>query len=183
MINHPTYKIEDSAIIALFKQHDQKAIALAYDKFHAALYGVILNIVLDEVLAEEVLQDTFVKAWRHRDTYDESKGRLFTWLINIARNTAIDYTRLKSFSQKNQDLDSSVNSIDSNEQFNFNEETIGLKEIVDKMPDDLKILLEYVYFKGYTQAETAEQLKIPLGTVKTRLRTAINYLRKYFNLE
>lgn len=183
MIQQPTYSIEDSAIVALFKQNDQKGIALAYDKFHAALFGVILKIVLDEALAEEVLQDTFVKAWRHRESYDDNKGRLFTWLVNIARNTAIDCTRLKSFSQKNQDIDSNVNSIDLNEQLNFNEDTIGIKEIVDKMPDDLKILLEYVYFKGYTQAETAEQLKIPLGTVKSRLRLAINYLRKYFNLE
>lgn len=183
MINNPTYSIEDSAIVALFKSNDQKGIALAYDKFHAALYGVILKIVIDENIAEEVLQDTFVKAWRHRESYDDSKGRLFTWLVNIARNTAIDYTRLKSFSQKNQDIESSVNSIDFNEQLNINEDTIGIKEIVDKMPEELRILLEYVYFKGYTQAETAEQLKIPLGTVKTRLRTAILYLRKYFNLE
>jgi RNA polymerase sigma-70 factor, ECF subfamily len=183
LINPPTYQIEDSAIVALLKQHDQKGIALAYDKFHAALYGVILKIVNDEALAEEVLQDTFVKAWRHRDAYDDSKGRLFTWLINIARNTAIDYTRLKSFSQKNQDIDSSVNSIDASEQLRINEDTIGIKEIVNKMPEEQRILLEYVYFKGYTQAEVAEKLNIPLGTVKTRLRTAIQHLRKYFNLE
>jgi RNA polymerase sigma-70 factor, ECF subfamily len=183
LINPPTYHIEDSAIVALLKQHDQKGIALAYDKFHAALYGVILKIVNDEALAEEVLQDTFVKAWRHRDSYDDSKGRLFTWLINIARNTAIDYTRLKSFSQKNQDIDSSVNSIDSSENLTINVDTIGLKEMVNKMPEEQRILLEYVYFKGYTQAEVAEKLNIPLGTVKTRLRTAIQHLGKYFNLE
>lgn len=183
MKNFPSYNIEDSAIVALCRQHDQRGISLMYDKFHGALYGAILKIVEDNELAEEILQDTFVKAWRHRDSYDDTKGRLFTWLLNIARNTAIDYTRLKSFSRKNQELDSIVNSIDNSENFNINIDGIGVKEMVEKMPEDYRILLDYVYFKGYTQAEVAEQLKIPLGTVKTRLRTAINMLRQKFKLE
>ncbi len=174
--------IEDSTIVAMLQQSNQEGIALAYDKFSAALFGAILKIVPNHELAEEVLQDVFVKVWRSRDSYDENKGRLFTWLINIARNTAIDYTRLKSFSQKNQELDSSVNTIDKTEQTFFNEEIIGLKEMVAKMPDDLRVLIEHIYFQGFTHAETAEKLNLPLGTVKTRVRTAIIHLRKYFAL-
>jgi RNA polymerase sigma-70 factor (ECF subfamily) len=173
--------IEDSTIVALLQQSNQEGVALAYDKFSAALFGAILKIVPNNELAEEVLQDVFVKAWRSRDSYDENKGRLFTWLINIARNTAIDYTRLKSFSQKNQDIDSFVSTIDKAEQTFFNEEIIGVKEMVAKMPEDLRILIEHVYFQGFTHAETAEKLNLPLGTVKTRVRTAIIQLRKYFS--
>jgi RNA polymerase sigma-70 factor, ECF subfamily len=175
-------RIEDSTIVSLFREDNQQAISLAYDKFHAALFGTIIKIVLSNELAEEVLQDVFVKAWKSRDQYDDSKGRLFTWLINIARNTAIDYTRLKSFSQKNQDLETSVSSIDRNDQVAFNEEIIGVKEIVNQMPEEYRVLVELIYFQGFTHAEAAETLNIPLGTVKTRIRNAVLQLRKYFTL-
>ena len=172
----------DTKIVALLRQDDKSAVSLLYDNYSDALFGVILRIVNQEALAEEILQDTFLKIWKYRESYDESKGRFFTWMLNIARNTAIDQTRLKSFSQKNQDLDNVVSIIDSREQENFNVDAIGIRELIEKLPEEHRSIIDLVYFKGFTHIEAAEALSIPLGTLKTRLRLAIIQLRKTFGL-
>ncbi len=172
----------DTNIVALLRQDDKSAVSLLYDNYSDALFGVILRIVNQEALAEEILQDTFLKIWKYRESYDESKGRFFTWMLNIARNTAIDQTRLKSFSQKNQDLDNVVSIIDSREQENFNVDAIGIRELIEKLPEEHRSIINLVYFKGYTHIEAAEALSIPLGTLKTRLRLAIVQLRKTFGI-
>ena len=172
----------DTNIVALLRQDDKSAVSLLYDNYSDALFGVILRIVNQEALAEEILQDTFLKIWKYRESYDESKGRFFTWMLNIARNTAIDQTRLKSFSQKNQDLDNVVSIIDSREQENFNVDAIGIRELIEKLPEEHRSIINLVYFKGYTHIEASEALSIPLGTLKTRLRLAIVQLRKTFGL-
>lgn len=172
----------DLNIVALLRQDDKSAISLLYDNYSEALFGVILRIVQQEPLAEEILQDTFLKIWKYRESYDESKGRFFTWMLNIARNTAIDQTRLKSFSQKNQDIDNVVSIIDSREQGNFNVDAIGIRELIGKLPDEHRSIIDLVYFQGYTHIEAAETLSLPLGTLKTRLRLAIIQLRKTFGV-
>ena len=172
----------DTNIVALLRQDDKSAVSLLYDNYSDALFGVILRIVNQEALAEEILQDTFLKIWKYRESYDESKGRFFTWMLNIARNTAIDQTRLKSFSQKNQDLDNVVSIIDSRDQENFNVDAIGIRELIEKLPEEHRSIIDLVYFKGFTHIEAAEALSIPLGTLKTRLRLAIVQLRKTFGL-
>ncbi len=172
----------DLNIVALLRQDDKSAISLLYDNYSEALFGVILRIVQQEPLAEEILQDTFLKIWKYRESYDESKGRFFTWMLNIARNTAIDQTRLKSFSQKNQDIDNVVSIIDSREQGNFNVDAIGIRELIGKLPEEHRSIIDLVYFQGYTHIEAAETLSLPLGTLKTRLRLAIIQLRKTFGV-
>lgn len=126
-----------------------------------------------------MLQDVFLRIWNRIDNYDASKGRLFTWMLNIARNLAIDKTRSKEISKdrKTDDIDNLVNRIDRKEQAEQNVEVIGLKEVLDKLPDEQKFVVEYLYLKGYTQSELAEEFNIPLGTVKTRLRLAMIELR------
>ena len=172
----------DTNIVALLRQEDKSAISLLYDNYSDSLFGVILRIVQQETLAEEILQDTFLKIWKYRESYDESKGRFFTWMLNIARNTAIDQTRLKSFSQKNQDIDNVVSIIDSREQENFNVDAIGIRELIEKLPEEHRSIINLVYFQGYTHIEAAEALSMPLGTLKTRLRLAIVQLRKTFGI-
>ena len=172
----------DTNIVALLRQEDKSAISLLYDNYSDSLFGVILRIVQQETLAEEILQDTFLKIWKYRESYDESKGRFFTWMLNIARNTAIDQTRLKSFSQKNQDIDNVVSIIDSREQENFNVDAIGIRELIEKLPEEHRSIINLVYFQGYTHIEAAEALSLPLGTLKTRLRLAIVQLRKTFGI-
>lgn len=154
-----------------------------YDMYSASLYGVIFRIVQHEEIAEDLLQDTFVRIWNSFDSYDSSKGRLFTWMVNIARNISIDKTRSKDFrnSAKTEDIENNVLSRDMQSTNALNPEILGLKELVAKLKPEHKIILDMVYFRGFTHVEVSEELEIPLGTVKTRLRNAIITLRKVFN--
>ena len=151
-----------------------------YDHYSGALYGVIFRVIKKEEIAEEVLQDVFLKAWDKFDQYDSSKGKLFTWLLNVARNQAIDKTRSKEISkgQKTSGIDNLVNRIDNQEYIETRIEGIGVKEVLNSLPAEQKFVVEYLYLKGYSQSELAEEHNIPLGTVKTRLRLAMQTLRK-----
>jgi RNA polymerase sigma-70 factor (ECF subfamily) len=150
-----------------------------YDHYSGALYGVIFRIIKKEEIAEEVLQDVFLKAWDKFDQYDASKGKLFTWLLNVARNQAIDKTRSKEISkgQKTSGIDKLVNRIDNEEYIEQRIDSIGVKEVLNSLPEEQKFVVEYLYLKGYSQSELAEEYNIPLGTVKTRLRLAMQTLR------
>jgi RNA polymerase sigma-70 factor (ECF subfamily) len=154
-----------------------------YDMYSSSLYGIIFRIVQHEEIAEDLLQDTFVRIWNSFSSYDASKGRLFTWMVNIARNISIDKTRSKDFrnSSKTEDIENNVLSLEMRADNTLNPETMGLKELVAKLKPEQKIILDMVYFRGFTHAEVSEELEIPLGTVKTRLRNAIISLRKVFN--
>lgn len=170
--------MQDTYILRL-KQRDQGVISDLYDAYSSALYGVVLRIVQTPELAEQVLQDTFVKIWRNSDSYDPGKGRLFTWMLNIARNTAIDATRTRHFQdrRKTETPDKLVYQSSSD---NINPDHVGLHELVGKLDDKYSSVVDLIYFKGYTQEEAAEVTGIPLGTVKTRLRFAIQELRRAF---
>jgi len=132
-----------------------------------------------EEIAEEVLQDVFLKIWERFDNYDAAKGKLFTWLLNVARNQAIDKTRSKEISkgQKTSSIDNLVSRIDNAEYSEQRIEGIGLREVLNSLPEEQKFVVEHLYLKGYSQSELAEEYNIPLGTVKTRLRLAMQQLR------
>lgn len=150
-----------------------------YDNYSGALYGVIFRIVKSEALAEEVLQDVFVKIWNRFDGYDESKGKLFTWMLNISRNQAIDKMRSKEISkdQKTRGLDNFVSAVDRDSYIEQKIEDIGVKDVLLTLPEEQRFVVDCLYFKGYSQSEVAEEFQIPLGTVKTRLRLAMQHLR------
>jgi RNA polymerase sigma-70 factor (ECF subfamily) len=171
--------MQDQQLITRLQRQDRAAIGELYDAYGGALFGVVLRIVQSRELAEQVLQDTFLKAWRNGASYDSSKGRLFTWLLNIARNTAIDATRTAHFRhyQKTDSLDNLVHTPGGQ---SINPEHVGVREVVARLDEKYKSLIDMIYFKGYTQEEVAEETGIPLGTVKTRLRYAISELRKLF---
>lgn len=170
----------DEQIIEMLRLRDTNGLSLAYDKYSGALFGTILRVVRSQEIAEEVLQDTFTKVWRNFESYDTSKGRLFTWLINIARNSAIDATRQKGFNRQNQPLENVVNTIDTQQSTSINPETIDMRQLTEKLSPEYKSLIDLIYFQGYTQSEAAEALNIPLGTVKTRVRAAILRLKEFF---
>ena len=169
-------------MLALQRQENIAAEAL-YDMYSASLFGVIIRIVNDEALAEDILQDTFVKIWNSFSGYNTEKGRLFTWMVNIARNLAIDKIRSKDFKNqtKNQELENNVTFIDEQRNTVYKPELLGVKDLVEQLKPEQKSILDLVYFKGYTHVEAADELGVPLGTIKTRLRMAITQLRKYFN--
>jgi RNA polymerase sigma factor (sigma-70 family) len=150
-----------------------------YDHYSGALLGVILRIVKNDEIAEEVMQDVFLKIWNRFETYDTSKGRLFTWIVNIARNQAIDKTRSKEIvnERKTGGLDKVVSKIDEAEYIEQRVESIGVKEALNELSAEQRFVVDYLYLKGYTQSELAEEFNIPLGTVKTRLRVAMQQLR------
>ena len=165
-------------------QHREKiAVEALYDMYSASLYGVISRIVIDTPTAEDVLQETFVKIWHSFSSYSTEKGRLFTWMVNIARNLSIDKIRSKDFKNqnKNQELENNVTFIDEQRNTVYKPELMGIRDLVQTLKPDQKVILELVYFKGYTHVEAADELGIPLGTIKTRLRMAIQQLRKHFN--
>lgn len=169
--------IDESVI--LFQKKDVRAFEYLYDTYKKSLLGVIFTIVKDDAIAEEILQDAFIKAWNNADSYNSSKGRFFTWMLNIARNAAIDKTRSKNFknSQKNQSSDNFVDILETYDNLDASTNSIGIKKFVDKLAEKCKEVINLLYFKGYTQKEASETLKMPLGTVKTRNRNCINELR------
>lgn len=172
--------IAEDELVALLKSGAVNAMTILYDNYSAALYGIIARIVDSEEAAEDVLQEAFVKIWKNMDKYDRTKGRLFTWLVNIARNCAIDSLRVKDYNIKSQiqSIDNSVRTVNRQHKIYPKTDHIGLKEIVDKLKPEYKILIDKLYFEGYTQEEAAKELNIPLGTVKTRIRAAMNLLRE-----
>jgi RNA polymerase sigma-70 factor (ECF subfamily) len=171
-------KYSEEELVHLLRRQDAASFVYLYDNYAHALNGVILTIISDRGLAGDVLQEVFVKIWRHIDQYDASKGRLFTWMHNVARNSAIDATRRKGWQQskKNNPLTDDHDGLADNSL----PSGVGpeLRTSVDVLKEEHKVLVDMSYFQGYTQAEIAKMLGIPLGTVKTRLRAALTQLKK-----
>ncbi len=162
------------------RARDTSAMSVLYDMYSATLYGVVLQIVKVEAIAEDVLQEAFVKIWNSFGSYDASKGRLFTWMINICRNQAIDVIRSKQHRVNNmtEDIAGSVRSgLYSDE---FKPEHVGVREMLERLNPEQRQVIDLMYFEGLTQSEIAEEYNIPLGTVKTRARSAVKFLAKFF---
>ncbi len=169
----------EEELIALVRQKNQKAFSYLYDNYSKAMYGVIYNIVQNENDAEDILQTAFLKIWNNFSAYKEEKGRLFTWMLNLVRNTTIDFTRTTAskISSKIQAIDHNVYEINKHHQQKANYDHIGLKAAVNNLDEEHQAIIELAYYEGYTQEEIAAKLNMPLGTVKTKVRQAIIHLR------
>lgn len=165
-------------LVQLLRQRGQSAFTYLYDNYSGALNSIILNIVNDEELASDVLQEVFVKIWKQIESYDSSKGRLFTWMLNIARNASIDTIRSKSYQNSRQNRELTEDVYASGGTSETKTDQIGLRKMVHNLKEEYKVLVELSYFQGYTQDEISKMLGLPLGTVKTRLRTALIQLRE-----
>jgi RNA polymerase sigma factor (sigma-70 family) len=176
-----TITYTEQELVSLLKGRDNKAYAYLYDHYAGALYNIILQIVNEAELANDVLQEVFVNIWRKIELYDTGKGRLFTWMLNIARNASIDTLRSKGYqnSLKNQSIQENVDVLTPADVTLPGVDTIGLRKVLEKLKTEQRVLIELAYFKGYTHEEIAELEKIPLGTVKTRIRNALIQLRGY----
>ncbi|SHH40691.1 RNA polymerase sigma factor [Winogradskyella jejuensis] len=166
-------------LILQFQKKDAKAFETLYNMYSDSIHGVVYNIVRDSAISDEVVQDVFLKAWSNAESYSQKKGRFFTWVLNIARNAAIDKIRSKAFktSKQNLDVDFFVDIIAGNTNLENQTDAIGIKKFVSQLGEKCKLIIEFLYFKGYTQKEVAESLEIPIGTVKTRNRSCIQKLR------
>ncbi|MEP2937614.1 MAG: sigma-70 family RNA polymerase sigma factor [Gilvibacter sp.] len=172
-------------LITDFKKGDTKAYNTLYAMYAESVLGIIYNIVRDHDVAQELCQDVFIKVWNKANQYDDSKGRFFTWLINIARNTAIDHLRSRAFKEGKQNLstDNFVDILGSGVSLEGQTDAIGIKKYVAHLKERCQHLIDALFFKGYTQQETSEALQIPLGTVKTQIRKCIGDLRSALGIE
>ena len=170
-------------LIPLLLKKDDRSFTLLYDNYSKSLYGVIFTLIKDREEAEDVLQEVFEKKKKNIDSYNESKGRLYTWMLNIARNTSIDKLRSKGFNnnQKNLSADNFVHILDDNSKTINQIDAIGIKEFIKKLKPKCIQIIDLLFFKGYTQQETSDELEIPLGTVKTQNRNCMNELRLLIN--
>ena len=167
-------------IVKLLEDGDKAALNLLYENYSDSLYGVILKITRNEELAQDALQESFVKIWKNSKKYDSSKAKLFTWLYRIARNTAID--KLRSFNnrfEKEVQIDKSNVYILPTE--NLNQDVIDLRDHVGRLDNKYQIVLNALFFEGLTQQEASEELEIPLGTIKSRLKIGLRELKKVYN--
>ncbi|UFH34594.1 RNA polymerase sigma factor [Flavobacterium acetivorans] len=174
---------QEELLVLVYKK-DDKAFTHLYDMYSKSLFSVIHVLVRNREEAEDVLQDVFVKIWKNIDSYQESKGRFYTWIVNIARNTSIDMLRSKNFnnSQKNLSSDNFVHLLDDSSKLINKVDTIGMQEFVKRLKPKCIQIIDLLFFKGYTQQEASEELAIPLGTVKTHNRNCINDLRNYLKV-
>ena len=170
----------EKEIVSLLENGDKKAIAILYENYSDALYGVIKKIIRDDDTAQDVLQESFVKIWRYSKKYDSSKAKLFTWLYRIAYNTAIDKVRsLKNKDGMEVQIDkSSVYKISSGE---LNQDVLDIQKHLNSIDEKYQIVINALFFEGMTQQEASEELDIPLGTIKSRLKIGLRELKKIYN--
>jgi len=175
--------MEQEKLIKELLKKDDKSFTLLYDNYSKSLYGVIFNLIKNREEAEDILQEVFVKIWNNIETYNESKGRLYTWMLNIARNSTIDKLRSKGYnnSQKNLQADNFVYMMEDSSRTINKIDAIGIKEFVKKLKPKCIQIIELLFFQGFTQQEASEELQIPLGTVKTQNRNCMNDLRMMIN--
>ena len=171
-------------LLPLLLRKEERAFTLLYDMYSKSLFSIITNLISDREEAEDVLQEVFVKIWKNIESYNQSKGRLYTWMLNIARNTTIDKLRSKGFnnSQKNLSSDNFVHLLDDSNKLTNKIDSIGLRDFVKKLKPKCIQLIDLLFFKGFTQQEASEELEIPLGTVKTQNRMCMNDLRNYLKV-
>jgi RNA polymerase sigma factor (sigma-70 family) len=165
--------------IELLKAKDKKAFEELYDKYSGALFSIILRIVNNTPVAEDVLQDSFLKIWRNIENFDSSKSTIFTWMLNICKNTAIDTLR-RNNSRPSIQTDVESVHIQELKATQTNVDLIGVKNSLKYLSTEQSQAIQAVYFSGYTHEEAAQQLNIPLGTLKTRVRNGIATLKAIF---
>ncbi len=168
----------ESKISHLLADRNKEAIELVFTHYGSLLLNVINRVLRDDFMSEDVLQSVLLKIWQNGHNFDPSKGSLFTWLVRVSKNAAIDKTRTKDYRLTQESKDGvEVVSIAESMSSGDDMETIYAKQLIAQLPEEQKNLIHMSFFEGYTHKEICEKLDMPLGTVKTRIRTAIKHLR------
>lgn len=169
----------EEELITQLKHRDAKAFSYLYDNYSAALYGVIKRVLNAEDESNDTLQEVFVKIWNNMGLYDSSRGKLFTWMLNIARNAAIDKTRSADFRKEKMTVAMENQSARAWQPTDYTPvDHLGMNHVLDALNPDQKRIIDLAYFKGYTQEEIADTLGMPLGSVKTKIRNTLILLRQ-----
>jgi len=170
----------ENTIITLLKNNDKKAISLLYENYSGALLGVIKKVIKDDDTAQDVLQESFVKVWKKGKSYDPEKAKLFTWLYRIAYNSAIDKVRSlnNKMTKEVQIEESNVYKLTTS---SLNQDTLDIKKHMSSLDFKYQVVLNALFFEGMTQQEASDELEIPLGTIKSRLKIGLRELKKIYN--
>jgi RNA polymerase sigma-70 factor (ECF subfamily) len=169
--------LSDEALLAGLAAGQPEAAAAFIRRFQARVYGLVITIVRDEGTAEDVAQEAFARAWRHAGSYDARRGRVSTWLLSIARNLAIDVVRMKRAEPRDPEFVASrlqpLSAGGAADQGSPPDERQLLRNEIGKLPDEQRRALFLAAYLGRTAREISELDGVPLGTVKTRIRTAM----------
>lgn len=182
----PVKNLEErqNIVLRLLRQRNEDGMRQLFQHYGAALMAIIQPIVVKDEVAEEVFHDVLLKIWQNIDQYEDGKSRLFTWMARIARNAAIDKVRSKAYrkSGKTDVIDDSVSRRKELSQTPSTDQ-IGIAGLLKHLDENHRAIIDLLYLKDFTQSETAKELGLPLGTVKTRARRAIRQLRELLKNE
>jgi RNA polymerase sigma factor (sigma-70 family) len=183
-VNRFNYRSE-TELVQYLKARDQTAFNYLYDNYSTTLYKVILQIVPAKDEAEDILQKVFVNIWTKLDGYDPEKGRLFTWMLNIARNASIDTLRSKEYQYRHKIINYPPDEINifCRSSYSLSTDGIGLNRYISMLKPQQRQLIELVYYKGFSQPEVAALQSTPLSTIKTRIKSALSQLKSLIGPE
>jgi RNA polymerase sigma-70 factor (ECF subfamily) len=174
--------VDTATLVRMIQSKNERGFHILYDKYCGALYGILMKFVRRTDIADELLQDVFVKIWRHIDSFDPARGTLFTWMLNITRNQAIDYLRSPSRRQQLLHVDNELYSLHT-DYVDTNASNSSVAELKDLQNKALQLdakyaeVIDMIFFYGCTHEQAARILKLPLGTVKTRARKGLGMLK------
>jgi RNA polymerase sigma-70 factor, ECF subfamily len=182
----PTQRVPDSALIERIMAGEEGALSALYDRYAGMLFAMLVRILKDTSAAEEVLQDLFLQLWRGASRFDASRGSLPAWLLVIGRNRALSRLRRRDRREVLEDpeefsLDSVPSAGDLEDEAWRRQLMERLKGALATLPPEQKEALELAYFEGMTQTEIAARTGSPLGTVKSRVRAAMQSLKQIFD--
>jgi RNA polymerase sigma factor (sigma-70 family) len=170
--------LSDEALLAGLASGDPDDAAAFVRRFQSRVYGLALTMLGDPGLADDVAQEAFERAWKHAGTYDARRGRVASWLLTITRNLAIDRARMRRATPADPDVIASQLELATHAKLPDIPERDRLRRALATLPDDQKRALVLAVYGGRTAREISELDDIPLGTVKTRIRTAMIRLRE-----
>jgi len=176
--------IDESKLIAQVAQGNESAFLALYDRYVSRVHGLTLRILRDPMLAEEATQDTFLKLWSRARQYLAERGPFLPWLLTIARHVALDRLRLEARRPLPSDSNDPEEMWQQLPDLNSTAEETRWRSVyfaVQSLPNEQRHVIELAYYQGLSQSEIAEVLGWPLGTVKTRLRAAMEKLREAWN--
>jgi RNA polymerase sigma-70 factor (ECF subfamily) len=176
--------LDDAELVKLVAQKNEEALGELYDRYHKLVYSIAVNIVGQQEEAEEITLDVFIRLWEKADTYRSSRAKVNTWLVRIARNRSIDILRRESIRPMKRSISWADVSPEPESNSKIAEELLDIelqkqrvRKAVTTLTADQQEVLALAYFRGYSHSEIARELDLPLGTVKTRLRSAMQKLR------
>jgi RNA polymerase sigma-70 factor (ECF subfamily) len=186
-------KIDDQSLMRLIARSQERALSELYDRYSQLVYSMALNVVGDPAVAEEITQDVFIRIWDHAGTYQAERSKVTTWMTSLTRHRSIDVLRSLKVRPEGHgvpwdigDIEPSnyeSNPVNVEQEVEISQKRRRIRQAISTLPEEQREALAYAYFQGYTHREIAKVLDEPLGTIKTRIRLAMQKLRQLLELE